>query len=129
MITQWHFQHSKSDKSLFYKWINGHVILVLVYVDDIILIGSHSYLIQPVIQDMHHTFALKDLGALNYSLRIEVVKLANDIYLSQAKYIANLLANMIWFIAVHYIFLCLPVTTSQKTWVTLLQMCLSAEVS
>ena len=93
MITQWHFQHSKSNSSLFYKWINGHVILVLVYVDDIILTGSNPQLIQQVIQDMYHTFALKDLGDLNYFLGIEVVKSANGLYLSQAKYIADILAK------------------------------------
>ncbi|KAH9680638.1 retrovirus-related pol polyprotein from transposon RE1 [Citrus sinensis] len=93
MTTQWHFQHSKSDSSLFYKWINGHVILVLVYVDDIILTGSNPQLIQQVIQDMHHTFALKDLGDLNYFLGIEVVKSATGLYLSQAKYIADILAK------------------------------------
>lgn len=93
MTTQWHFQHSKSDSSLFYKWINGHVILVLVYIDDIILTGSNPQLIQQVIQDMHHTFALKDLGDLNYFLGIEVVKSATGLYLSQAKYIADILAK------------------------------------
>ncbi|KAH9715498.1 hypothetical protein KPL71_021073 [Citrus sinensis] len=93
MTTQWHFQHSKSDSSLFYKWINSHVILVLVYVDDIILTGSNPQLIQQVIQDMHHTFALKDLGDLNYFLGIEVVKSATGLYLSQAKYIADILAK------------------------------------
>ncbi|KAH9793982.1 hypothetical protein KPL71_004732 [Citrus sinensis] len=93
MITQWQFQHSKSDSSLFYKWINGHVILVLVYVDDIILTGSNPQLIQQVIQHMHHTFALKDLGDLNYFLGIEVVKSATGLYLSQAKYIADILAK------------------------------------
>ncbi|KAH9761225.1 hypothetical protein KPL70_000416 [Citrus sinensis] len=93
MTTQWHCQHSKSDSSLFYKWINDHVILVLVYIDDIILTGSNPQLIQQVIQDMHHTFALKDLRDLNYFLGIEVVKPATGLYLSQAKYIADILAK------------------------------------
>lgn len=109
MINQWHFQHSKSDNSLFYKWINGHVILVLVYVDDIILTGSNSYLIQQVIQDMHQTFALKDLGDLNYFMGIEVVKSANGLYLSQAKYIVDILAKHGM---VHYNPVSTPISTS-----------------
>lgn len=52
------------------------MILVLVYIDDIILTGCSPHLIQQFIQNMHHTFALKDLEGLHYFLGIEVVKLA-----------------------------------------------------
>ncbi|KAH9745524.1 hypothetical protein KPL70_004105 [Citrus sinensis] len=101
MLSQWHFQNSKSDNSLFYKRENGHLLLVLVYVDDIIITGSNSTKVQQVIQDMQKTFALKDLGELSYFLGIEVSKLQNGIHLSQAKYIADLLAKHdlvpIWF--------------------------------
>ena len=93
ILSQWHFQNSKSDNSLFYKRENGHLILVLVYVDDIIITGSFSVKVQQVIQDMQKTFALKDLGELSYFLGIEVSKLQNGIHLSQAKYIADILAK------------------------------------
>ncbi|KAK9191327.1 hypothetical protein WN943_019939 [Citrus x changshan-huyou] len=46
MISKWHFQHSRSDNSLFYNWSSGHLTLVLVYVDDIIITGSSPLLIQ-----------------------------------------------------------------------------------
>ncbi|KAH9651467.1 hypothetical protein KPL70_026754 [Citrus sinensis] len=49
--------------------------------------------VQQVIQDMQKTFALKDLGELSYFLGIEVSKLQNGIHLSQAKYIADILAK------------------------------------
>lgn len=42
---------------------------------------------------MQHIFALKDLGDLHYSLGIQVSKAAQGIHLSQAKYIASLLAK------------------------------------
>lgn len=70
MIHQWHFINSKSDSSLFYKWHGGHVLLVLVYVDDIISTGSNSDMILQVISNMQVTFALKDLWELNYFLGI-----------------------------------------------------------
>ena len=43
MLSQWHFQHSRSDNSLFYAWNSGHITIVLVYVDDIIITDSASY--------------------------------------------------------------------------------------
>lgn len=61
MIHQWHFINSKSDSSLLYKWHGGHVLLVLVYVDDIISTSSNSDMILQVISNMQATFALKDL--------------------------------------------------------------------
>ena len=64
-----------------------------MYVDDIIVTGSCSAKIQQVIQDMQQTFALKDLGELSYFLGIEVSKIQNGIHLSQAKYIADVLAK------------------------------------
>ena len=45
MIAQWGFLNSKSDSLLFYKWENGHILLVLVYIDDIIVIRSHCQLV------------------------------------------------------------------------------------
>ena len=61
--------------------------------DDIIITGSSDQLVQQVVTNMQNAFALKDLGKLNYFLRIEVTKTASGMYLSQSKYIADLLAK------------------------------------
>ena len=108
MTSQWNFQNSKSDNSLFYKRENGHLLLVLVYVDDIIITGSNSAKVQQVIQDMQNTFALKDLGELSYFLGIEVSKLHNGIHLSQPKYITDILVK-------HDLTHCSPVLTLMST--------------
>lgn len=42
---------------------------------------------------MNHAFTLKDLGELHYFLGIEVTKLQNGVYLSQAKYITDILTR------------------------------------
>ena len=49
MTSQWHFDHSKSDSSLFYRWDAGDILLVLVYVDDIIITGSNQNSVLKVI--------------------------------------------------------------------------------
>ncbi|KAH9685572.1 retrovirus-related pol polyprotein from transposon RE1 [Citrus sinensis] len=48
--------------------VQGHLLLVLVYVDDIIVTGSDSAQIQQVITNLQSTFALKDLGELHFFL-------------------------------------------------------------
>lgn len=65
---------------------NGHLLLVLVYVNDIIITGSSSDHIQQTIQDMQQTFALKDLGELNYFMGIEVTKLETGIHVTSQVY-------------------------------------------
>lgn len=57
---------------------------------------------------MNHTFTLKDLGELHYFLGIEVIKLQNGVYLSQAKYITDILAR-------HDIVSCSPVLIPMLT--------------
>ncbi|KAH9661600.1 retrovirus-related pol polyprotein from transposon RE1 [Citrus sinensis] len=91
LTTQWGFKNSKSDNSLFFQRTQGHLLLVLVYVDDIIVTGSDSIQIQQVINNLQSTFALKDLGELHYFLGIQVTKSETGLHLSQTKYIADLL--------------------------------------
>lgn len=78
---------------MFYKWDAGHILLVLVYINDIIITGSNHHRVLKFIFDMQNTFALKDLGELNCSLRVKVNKTKIRIHLSKIKYIADLLAK------------------------------------
>lgn len=64
-------------------------MLLLVYVDDILLIGNNSKIIEVVIEIF--SFSLKDLSSLKYFLGIEVEKTAKGMHLSQGKYITDLL--------------------------------------
>lgn len=75
----------------------GVTLYALVYVDDIIITGSSSKLIADLITKLNRTFALKELGAPDYFLGIEVKKIPNGaLLLTQSKYIRDLMqrANM-----------------------------------
>ena len=95
LTTQWEFTNSISDTSLFFKRTQGHLLLILVYVDDIIIAGSNSQLVQQIITNFQSTFALKDLGALNYFMGVQVLYNKIGVHLSQSKYITDLLENVL----------------------------------
>ncbi|KAL6332549.1 hypothetical protein AAG906_008969 [Vitis piasezkii] len=92
-LSQWSFTSFLADSSMFiYK--SGYIFLViLIYVDDIIVIGTHSKSISQLILSLGHHFAIKDLGPFHYFLGIEVHRSTSGLHLSQHKYITNLLAR------------------------------------
>ncbi|GLJ07318.1 hypothetical protein SUGI_0064280 [Cryptomeria japonica] len=71
---------------------DSHLILVL-YVDDLIIIGSTSSIISKVKSALHDRFAMTDLGLLHYFLGIEISQSSSGITLSQPKYALDLLAH------------------------------------
>jgi hypothetical protein len=87
------FTSSKSDSSLFIYKAHVITILVLIYVDDIIITGSHSMAITRLINDLHSSFALKDLGRLNFFLGVEATWHQDGLHLSQQRYINDLLTK------------------------------------
>ena len=82
---------SKSDTSLFIHNVAGEIVLVIIYVDDILITGSNSHLVEKVIHQLGAKFALKDLGEFNYFLGLEVTPTVDGLHLSQTKYIGDLL--------------------------------------
>lgn len=86
------FKSSKCDPSLFIHTVGGHCTYVLIYVDDIIVIGSSSTRITQLIAKLNSEFAPKQLGDLDYFLGVEVKKLSTGaLLLSQTKYIKDFL--------------------------------------
>uniref|UniRef100_A0A2N9J9Y4 Integrase catalytic domain-containing protein n=1 Tax=Fagus sylvatica TaxID=28930 RepID=A0A2N9J9Y4_FAGSY len=91
------FKESLVDASLFTFHHSDIHLYVLVYVDDILVTGTHSSHISTLIRTLQQEFPLKDLGALSYFLGIHVVRNSQGLHLSQSKYIVELLhrAHMI----------------------------------
>ena len=77
------FFQSKANYSLFVKK-DGKVLLpVLVYVDDMIIIGNDTQAIAQVKTYLSAQFHMKDLGALKYFLGLEVMRTSQGIFLCQ----------------------------------------------
>ena len=95
-LLKWGFQNSKSNSFLFIDKNKIDVLFLLVYVDDILITGSASTLINKIMTDLHQQFALKTLGCISYFLGFKAFRDKNGIFLSQTKYVIDLLkkANM-----------------------------------
>jgi len=91
-LLQFGFSASKSGSSLFVYKKHKNVAYLLVYVDDIVITGSPSTLVQPLINQFNSTFALKQLGQLDYSLGINVHHtVSGSILLTYSKFFTKLI--------------------------------------
>ena len=66
------FVSSHCDSSLFIHKTTTAITVLLVYVDDILLIGSDPLYIEQLICQMHSQFSMKDLGNVSYFLGISI---------------------------------------------------------
>jgi len=85
------FVNSTVDASLFISQKSGSTLYLLVYVDDIIVTRSSPTELSNLISTLAARFSLKDLGCLTYFLGVEVIRFATGLFLSQRKYITDLL--------------------------------------
>jgi len=82
---------SNADHTLFFKQAAGKVAILIVYVDDIVITGDDIVEIVDLKKYLAQEFEVKDLGQLKYFLGIEISRGSKGVFLSQRKYILNLL--------------------------------------
>ena len=59
---------------------------LLVYVDDLVLMGNNDEACSKLKRYLHDCFCIKDLGPLKYFLGIKVARNAQGVFLNQRKY-------------------------------------------
>jgi transposase InsO family protein len=84
---------SSYDSALFIRRTDRGTILLLLYVDDMIITGDDIIGIQELKQFLSQHFEMKDLGPLSYFLGLEISSSSDGYYLTQAKYISDLLSR------------------------------------
>ena len=92
-MKEYSFKQAMVDHTLFYKKDVEDITLLIVYVDDMIVIGRNSTKIEKLQSYLAKEFEMKDLGALKYFLGIEVSRSKQGLFLSQRKYTLDLLAE------------------------------------
>jgi hypothetical protein len=86
------FVKSKNDPNLYIKKDEKeHIVLISLYVDDLIITGNASKLIDEIKKQLSQVFEMKDLGELHYCLGLEVWKENGVTLVTQSKYTRELL--------------------------------------
>ena len=86
---------STSDHSVFYHHTSSRqCIYLIVYVNDIVIIGNDQDGIQKLKQHLFSHFQTKDLGKLKYFLGIEIVQSNSGVVMSQRKYVLDILEEI-----------------------------------
>ncbi|KAK0570386.1 hypothetical protein LWI29_000343 [Acer saccharum] len=78
------------DKTLFIKRDNDELFIAQIYVDDIVFGSTNNTKVQQFVDVMSHEFEMSLVGELSYSLGLQIRQLDDGIFITQAKYVKNL---------------------------------------
>jgi hypothetical protein len=84
------FSRCHYNPNVYTKKVGSHLIILFLYVDDLILTGSDSKILNHVKTSLKKKFEITDLGFLHYFLGLEVLQTNEGIFLSQYKYSCDL---------------------------------------
>jgi len=93
VITEAGFSPSPHDPALFIHTSSRGRTLLLLYVDDMLITGDDAEHISLVKRHLSQQFQMTDLGPLSYFLGIEVSRSDKGYYISQSKYIQDMIAR------------------------------------
>jgi hypothetical protein len=87
------FVRSRVDQCVYSKKVGNHFIYVVMYVDDMLLVGNNMDAIKEVKSHLSFKFDMKDLGDANFILGLEIKRdRANmKLWLNQRKYVETIL--------------------------------------
>jgi hypothetical protein len=93
VLLQQNYTLASSDHSLFIKHTDISFTIILVYVDEVILVGNSVTEFTTIKSILHDKFKIKDLGQLKYFLGLEVAHSSKGISLCQRKYCLDLIED------------------------------------
>ncbi|GJZ88510.1 retrotransposon protein, putative, ty1-copia subclass [Tanacetum coccineum] len=101
-LKQWHqkfdhtmlesgFKINECDKCVFVKDTNSGYVILCLYVDDILIVGSNDKMIKSTKDMLKLKFDMKDMCLVDVILRIKIIQTHNELVLSQAHYVDKIL--------------------------------------
>ena len=86
------FTKSEADSNLYQIVVEGKLLIIVLYVDDLILTGDEQ-LIHSCKENLAKEFEMKHLGLLHYFLGLEIWQREGELFVSQGKYAQEILEN------------------------------------
>ena len=83
-MTSLGFTKSKDDPNLYFKVMDDEPVILLLYVDDLFLIGNEKQIVECK-KKLAEEFEMKDLELMHYFLGMEVLQNPEGIFLNQGK--------------------------------------------
>jgi hypothetical protein len=89
------FTRSKEDHYAYFKLIGDHLIYLVLYVDNMLLIGNNKETIHDVKTQLSYKFDMKDLSASNFILGMKIKRdrKKRKLWLNQRKYVETILES------------------------------------
>jgi hypothetical protein len=87
------FTRCTSEHGMYTRGVGEARVVVGVYVDDLIITGANSAVVEAFKEEMRQAFRMSDLGLLSFYLGIEVKQGSKSITLGQAAYARKLLGK------------------------------------
>eukprot|EP00253_Pinus_taeda_P031197 PITA_31197 len=87
------FTRSKADHCVYFKVIGDRVIYLVLYVDNMLLVGNDQEIIEDLKTQLSSKFGMKDLGAANYIFGMEIKRdqEKRKLWLKHKKYVETIL--------------------------------------
>eukprot|EP00253_Pinus_taeda_P030401 PITA_30401 len=85
------FVRCKSDSNVYFLKKIDSLLIIVLYVDDLLIMGSSTSVITNIKTALHKQFSMTDMGLLNFFLRLEIHQRDSSITISQPKYARDLL--------------------------------------
>ena len=85
------FMINECDKCVYIKVTQMGYVMVCLYVDDMLIIGSNNECIVSTKRLMSKNFDMKDLGVADVVLGIKIIQISEGIILTQSHYVESIL--------------------------------------
>jgi hypothetical protein len=85
------FSRCHSNPNVYTKKVGSHIIILVLYVDDLILTGTDSKFLNHVKTNLKKKFEMTGLDFFHYFFGLQVLQKNEGIFLSQSKYTYELL--------------------------------------
>ncbi|GJS93742.1 retrovirus-related pol polyprotein from transposon TNT 1-94 [Tanacetum coccineum] len=85
------FKINECDKCVYVKDTSAGYVILCLYVDDMLIVGSNDKIIRSTKDMLKSKFDMKDMGLADVILGIKIIRTQNGLVLSQAHYVDKIL--------------------------------------